>query len=294
MRRCATITHESVTSPKTFQLTMHAAKSAASLPSLLFGGNPVPELSTIKLLGVTFDPKLSFAEHIRAVSIRGKQRLGLLRRAAPYLSREGHLTMYKGFVRPVWEYAPLVWMGADPSHIARLDNIQRRALRINGPGTELQSLSLQRYVDALTYTYKLHFITGSTQLLAVLPPRLEPRDATRTRNDLRMAAGHSFQLRNPLPRQAPDTILNSFPHCAIQLWNSLPPAFLYSAQLAKIFKSLSATSTNTSADRIGDGPRTFCLLTHLHSSAPSTTPIATNALHTSTSCCLPLLYFYFC
>ena len=254
----------------------------------------MPESSTIKLLGVTFDPKLSFAEHIRAVSIHGKQRLGLLRRAAPYVSREGRLTVYKGFVRPVLEYAPLVWMGAAPSHLSRLDSIQRRALRIIGPGTALQSLSLRRNVAALTYTYKLHFITGPTQLLAVLPPRLEPRDATRTRNDLRMAAGHSYQLRNPLPRQAPDTILSSFPHCAIQLRNSLPPAFLDSAPTHKIFKSLSATSTHTSADRIGDGPRTFCLSTHLHSSAPSTTPIATNVLHSSTSCCLPLLSFYFC
>ena len=125
--------------------------------------------------------------------------------------------MYKGFVLPVLEYAPLVWMGAAPSHLARLDSVQRRALRIIGPRTELQSLSLRRYVAALTYTYKLHFITGPTQLLAVLAPRLEPRDATRTRNDLRMAAGHSYQLRNPLLRQAPDTILRSFPHCSIQL-----------------------------------------------------------------------------
>eukprot|EP00117_Sycon_ciliatum_P048491 scpid109156/ scgid34516/ Probable RNA-directed DNA polymerase from transposon X-element; Reverse transcriptase len=85
---------------KSQAMTVTLQRAQLALPSLLFGGNPVPESSTIKLLGVTFDPKLSFAEHIRAVSIRGKQRLGLLRRAAPYLSREGHLTMYKGFVRP--------------------------------------------------------------------------------------------------------------------------------------------------------------------------------------------------
>ena len=152
---------------------------------------------------MTFDPKLSFAEHIRAVSIRGKQRLGLLRRAAPYISREGRLTVYKGFVQPlppVLEYAPLVRMGAAPSHLARPDSIQRRALRIISPGTELQSLSLRRYVAVLTYTYKLHLLTGPiptrpTQLLAVLPPRLEPRDATRTRNDIRTATGHSYQLK---------------------------------------------------------------------------------------------------
>ena len=133
-------------------MTVTLQRAQLALPSLLFGGNPVPESSTIKLLGVTFDPKLSFTEHIRAVSIRGKQRLGLLWRAAPYLSREGRLTVYKGFVRPVLEYASLVWMGAAPSHLSRLDSIQRRALRIIGPETELQSLSLRRYVAALTYT----------------------------------------------------------------------------------------------------------------------------------------------
>ena len=82
---------------KSQAMTVTLQRAQLALPSLLYGGNPVPESSTIKLLGpVTFDPELSFAEHIRAVSIRGKQRLGILRRAAPYLSREGRVTVYKG------------------------------------------------------------------------------------------------------------------------------------------------------------------------------------------------------
>ena len=48
-------------------MTAMLQKVQLALPSLLFGGNPVPESSTVKLLGVTSDPKLSFAEPISVV-----------------------------------------------------------------------------------------------------------------------------------------------------------------------------------------------------------------------------------
>ena len=54
MRRCATITHESVTSPKTFQLTMHAAKSAASLALSSLWRQPCARVIPNKALGGDF------------------------------------------------------------------------------------------------------------------------------------------------------------------------------------------------------------------------------------------------
>ena len=104
------------------------------------------------------------------MTIRAQQRLGFLRRAAHILTPAGRTTAYKAFVRPVMEYARLVWMGAPASHIQRLDNVQRRALRIIGPGAILPSLAVRRTVAALSCMYKLHFITGPPQLHAVLPP----------------------------------------------------------------------------------------------------------------------------
>ena len=80
----------------------------------LLGGVEVPEVSRMKLLGVTFDPKLTFGPHIREVAVRTRRRLGLLCRAAPLLSQAGRMNVYRSFSRPMMEYALLTWMSARP------------------------------------------------------------------------------------------------------------------------------------------------------------------------------------
>ena len=138
----------------------------------------------------------------------------------------GRTTVYKAFVRPLMEYAPLVWMGAPASHIQRLDNVQRRALRIIGPGAILPSLAVRRTVAALSCMYKLLFITGPPQLLAVLPPhRVSPANP-RTRNQHNNATSHAYQLSDTLPVSAPSVVKRSFPYCCIGAWNSLPDRLL--------------------------------------------------------------------
>ena len=41
------------------------------------------------------------------------------------------------------EYCPLVWAGAAPYHLSRLDKIQKRALSLIGPGLSVDSLAPQ-------------------------------------------------------------------------------------------------------------------------------------------------------
>eukprot|EP00117_Sycon_ciliatum_P015231 scpid90198/ scgid15163/ len=122
---------------------------------LTFGDHTVSELSEVKLLGITFDSGLSFKTHLHNTALKANSRLGFLRKAARVLDGAGKRTVYRGFVRPVLEYAPLVWMGAASSHLRLLDRVQRRALHILGPDVLLQSLAARRLVAALSYMYKL-------------------------------------------------------------------------------------------------------------------------------------------
>ena len=177
----------------------------------------------MKLLGVTFDSKLSFRQHLHAVSTRACQRLGFLRKASHVLDHRGRLCAYKGFVRPVLEYAPLVWMGAAPTHLARLDRVQRRAMAIIGPQTLLQSLSHRRTVAGLTFMYKLHYVAGPPQLTSLLPqPAAVPPASPRTRTQIARTQRHPLQLLPDLSHTAPDYATRSFPHSLIELWNTLP------------------------------------------------------------------------
>ena len=122
-------------------------RPAWTVPPICFGDTPVDEESEIKLLGVTFDTHLT-------VALRANSRLHLLRRAAPILSPRYRETMYKGFVRPLLEYAPLVWMGSSKTSLAQLDRVQRRALHIISEHTWLPSLSLRSLLS--------HTCTSST------------------------------------------------------------------------------------------------------------------------------------
>ena len=133
------IAFEQANSPS---MTIDHHRPAWDLPAVQFAGVPLNGESNLKLLGVTLDSQLSHRNHIRTVAIRAHQRLGLLQKASPLLDSRSRATVYRGFVCPVMEYCPLVWMGAPDCHLI-------------GPGAMLQSLSVRRMVAACTYIYKL-------------------------------------------------------------------------------------------------------------------------------------------
>ena len=151
-------------------MTLHRKHVPHCTPPVTFGGEALQETDTLKLLGVRLDPTLSYRAHTRSVALRASQRLGFLRKAASILDDHGRVTVYKGFVRPLLEYAPLAWSSAAATNMAQLDKVQQRALHFLGPGTILQSLQLRRMVAALSYLFKLHYIPGPPQVKAMLPP----------------------------------------------------------------------------------------------------------------------------
>ena len=83
---------------KSQALTATLRRTGLDLPPLLFGGTLVPETTTITLLGVKVDAKLTFSDHLRSVATRARQRLGVLNRAAHILTPAGRTTVYKAFV----------------------------------------------------------------------------------------------------------------------------------------------------------------------------------------------------
>ena len=158
----------------------------------------------MRLLGVTFDQSLSFHSHLRQLAVRARKRLGFLNNASHILDSKARCTVYKGFVRPVLEYCPLVWLGASATSLRQLDSIQRRALNIIGPGAYLPSLPIRRQVSALAYLYKLHCIPGPPLLLQMLPvPSAEAAPLSSTL--LQSTHRHPRQLTTSLPVPRPVT-----------------------------------------------------------------------------------------
>lgn len=146
-----------------------------------------------------------------------------MRRAARVLDGKGRASVYRGFVRPLMECSPLTWMGAAPTHLARLDSIQRTASRAIGPGRKLDSLTHRRAAAGLTYLYKLHCDSTHPMLRKMVPPMLittDRRPGTRLQS-------------NTLKARSLDNALRSFPFWMVDAWNLLPCEFFSSGFTAE-------------------------------------------------------------
>ena len=196
-------------------------------PTLKFDGTAVEEHDSLKLLGVTFDRQLSFRSHLRSVAVRGRQRLYFLRRVAPLLDTQGRERVYKGFVRPVLEYCPLVWMGASATALAGIDAVQQSAIKLINTQAWLPSLDIRRSVAALSMLYKLLSLPPTSPLQSLVPKLSEPHElAHSTRHQMSAALCHSFPIARSAPRTARNTILRAFPAGILSTWNSLPASLI--------------------------------------------------------------------
>ena len=200
------------------------------IPSVKFDGvTSTEEVNSLRFLGVTFDKTLSVGQHLRSVAVRAAQQIGFLRKAPAVVDIPGRLTTYKGFVRPLMEYSPLVWSGAAACHLSRFDRIQRRALSFLGPSVIVDSLELRRTISGRCLLYKLQLMCGprSPCLLPLLPRQAHHTTHPHKRQQAQVSSGHNLQFSLTLPPRSNNTILCSFPHALIPTWNSLTPSILH-------------------------------------------------------------------
>ena len=89
----------------------------------------------------------------------------------------GRNQAYNPFVRPVMEYCPIAWMLAAPSHLARLDRVQARAIQTIAPMFWLPSLALRLMVATLCLLFKMDCPDAHPLLQRMLPPH-QPQHQT--------------------------------------------------------------------------------------------------------------------
>ena len=83
-----------------------------------------------KLLGVTLDNILSFAEHVSGLCSKASQKLHALARVSPYMNITKRRTIMNAFITSQFGYCPLVWMFHSHKLNNRINKIHERALRI--------------------------------------------------------------------------------------------------------------------------------------------------------------------
>lgn len=90
---------------------------------------PLPRTSHHKYLGLTFTSDLRWDAHVSNVTATALKRLFFLRRCLRLAPSEIKLLAYNTYVRSVLEYANIVWFPYTKKHIAKLEGVQRKAVR---------------------------------------------------------------------------------------------------------------------------------------------------------------------
>ena len=141
-------------------------------------GQPITSVTQHKYLGVELDSKLTWNEHISAITGKPNSSLGFLRRNLYNCSEQIKTKAYYSLVRPNLEYACSVWDSHTQKNIQSIQKVQPRAARFvkkcnqPTPGTntslleELKwpSLEQRRKQTRLTNLYKIVNGTPAVQI----------------------------------------------------------------------------------------------------------------------------------
>ena len=190
-------------------------------PSLHFFGTTLEDTDSVDLLGLTVNKDLSWTPVVNKMARTASQRLGLLRRAAPYLVPSQRATIYKTMIRSKMEYASSAWMGAPPTSLSKLDAIQRRAVRIigisedDGKNYQIQHLGHRRAVGAITLFHRMFYGEAPELLQHLLPDRMSIDPRLR-----RSVRSHDQAVK--ISRSNLVSHQRSFLPTSAHLWNALP------------------------------------------------------------------------
>ena len=102
--------------------------SEGNFPGLIFNNNIV-NLTTIHThLGMIFDSKLNFDEHLKSVLNKISQTIGLFKKFQGILSRKCLITIYKSFVRAHLDYDAIIYdQTFNEYFLQRIESIQYNA-----------------------------------------------------------------------------------------------------------------------------------------------------------------------
>jgi hypothetical protein len=190
---------------------------------IMMDGDAVERVSEMKLVGFTFDEKLSWATMISKLASKARSKLGALWRLRSVLDESNLGTMFKAFVRSVMEYGNLEYMSAAHTHLAKLDTVQRTAQRICG--VSFEDLEVRRDAAVFGLICKLLDGAGRGDLELFTPQLL---DRPEHRSSERLAKG--LHLKTTVTAKSLQQYCRSFCGYAPTVMSKLPQDLLLSGQ----------------------------------------------------------------
>ena len=209
--------HLSVHPAKTVCMVLRSTGMPPCQLNIKINGNPIAQVTRHRHLGVTFNERLSWKDHVHDVLKKSAKKIGLLRRLGRQLSSTVVRDLYAFSIRPGIEYGSIVWSGLSSSDAARLERLNRSAARLitkTSPSSDLSrelllaraglpSLGTRRRMAQCTLIRKAYLGRHPRHLQRALSPWISPgkrRQSPRTSplSILVQRPNKSFFQRSPL------------------------------------------------------------------------------------------------
>ena len=128
--------------PKKTEAIMFSSSTNIVNPQLIFNNVPVTFVHSHKHLGVTFSDNGKWHDHINNILKSTSRLLGIMRNVKFTLRRSALNQIYISFLRPILEYASVVWDNCTLYEKDQLDKVQNKAARLVTGAT--MSISLDK------------------------------------------------------------------------------------------------------------------------------------------------------
>jgi hypothetical protein len=239
----------------TWRVTFNPAKTISVLfsrkqprpihPQLTMFNDLISEEECHKHLGLFLSSDGSWHLHINYIIDKAWKRVNVMRKLKFQLNKNALEKIYFAFIRPILEYADVIWNNCSSYEKQELDRIQNEAARITSGTTKLvsisdlyhtlkwESLSDRRRKHQLCLYYKMKHNLTPIYLSDLVPPNVD--------------SSSTYQLRNSQDsvtiRTRTTLYYNSFLPNVIREWNNLPIS-------ARNSVSLSSFKTWLNRDRV--------------------------------------------
>jgi hypothetical protein len=184
---------------------------------IMFDGEELSVVDETTLVGLKIDEKMKWGPMVKKLATKARQRLGALSRVRHLLDSDNLKTIYLMFIRSIMEYNSTSWMGAAPSHLAKLDRVQASAEKL-GRFT-VESLESRREAAALSISLKMLDRQARGELQTFKPTLCEPLRLCkkRTRNCL-----EGTQVKRKTNSKSLDVYKRGFFGTLPGIWSRIP------------------------------------------------------------------------
>ena len=182
-------------------------------------GTNLEKLESFKDLGVTFDNKLGFGEHISLKINKAYSILGVINRNFKHLSEQCFVMLYKSMVRSHLEYAQGIWSPHAQGHIKDIEKVQMRATKMVA---RLKELPYQKRLESLNLpTLKYRRIRGDMiELYKIITGRYDEEASIKLNYSKTNVRGNRYRLYQGHLHY--DLRKYFFVNRVIHIWNGLP------------------------------------------------------------------------